>query len=261
MSNTIAVRLQERKLTEGRYGLTPGVILFPVEEDGSARLLDMNRKFYAVSATGARMLQSTLARGPVAAAQEIADECGAAFSRVKADLDAFVSELEKRRLITKSATSGNECFRISRTLDHIFLTVPLRLIYCRLKSWKARASALLLFARFSVHIFGWTRTVEALRQFHPTLSSSVVEGEDAKIVAAVNEALSGSATIHFIPMNCKERSLCCWTLARWAGLPANLVLGISLVPLWAHCWCEVGSATLGDNPDYCKQYTPVIRYA
>jgi hypothetical protein len=259
MSNTIAVRPQDREPKECRYALAPGVILFPVEEEGTARLLDMNRNFYAVSATGTRMLQSTLARGAVAAAQEIAEECGVALDRVQTDLDAFLSELQKRHIIDRSARSANN--QHSRIVDRIFLTLPLRLIDRWLRSWKMRASALLLFARFSVHVFGWTRTIAALTQYHPMSSRSAIKGTKEKIATAVNDALSGSATVHFIPMNCKERSLCCWTLARWAGLPAILVVGISLVPLCAHCWCEVGSLMLGDNPENCKQYTPVTRYA
>lgn len=259
MLNTVAQRHQHREPNESRYVLGPGVILVPVEEEGTARLLDMNRNFYAVSATGASMLQSTLAHGPLAAAREIADECGVALDRVQTDLDAFLSELQKRHLITNAATPAAD--KCSRIVDYIFLVLPLRLIHRRLGSWKVRASALLLFARFSVHMFGWIRTVQALSQCHPIPLRGVIEGEAEKIANAVNQALCGSATIRFIPMNCKERSLCCWDLARSAGLPATLVVGISLVPLWAHCWCEVGSSTVGDDPDYCKQYKPIARYA
>jgi hypothetical protein len=61
-------------------------------------------------------------------------------------------------------------------------------------------------------------------------------------------------------MACKERALCCWALARAAGLAATLVVGLQLFPLAGHCWCEVGSWTLSDDRARCDLYTPVIRY-
>jgi len=55
--------------------------------------------------------------------------------------------------------------------------------------------------------------------------------------------------------------MCCWALLRSAGLPAALVVGISLVPLSAHCWCKLDKWIAGDvDPDFYKQFLPVTQY-
>ena len=56
------------------------------------------------------------------------------------------------------------------------------------------------------------------------------------------------------------RALCSWSLARAAGLHAALVVGIDLFPIAAHCWCEVGTQTLGDEREHCNSFTPVARW-
>jgi hypothetical protein len=51
---------------------------------------------------------------------------------------------------------------------------------------------------------------------------------DADMIA---EAVRHTAARHLPGVSCKERSLTCWALCRMAGIPASVVLGISLFPL------------------------------
>ena len=80
-------------------------------------------------------------------------------------------------------------------------------------------------------------------------------------VQTIDAAVRGAASRHAFSVECKERSLSCWSLARAAGLPATVVLGINLFPVAGHCWCESGPWTLSDYEDRCQNFTPVVRYA
>jgi hypothetical protein len=115
-------------------------------------------------------------------------------------------------------------------------------------------------ARLCVRVFGWTRTVAVWQQCQRAGSGTVGEEEADKIVKAVDEAVSRAAAKYPFQVACKERALCCWALVGSTGVPATLVVGINLFPLCAHCWCESGLWTPGDDPDHCKRYVPVVRY-
>lgn len=246
-----------------RYALSPSVIRVPVE-DGSARLLDMDGNFYAISDTSNQMLSAILTSGPAAAARQTADTYGIDLCRTRTDVDAFLLELEKQRLVTSSVK--NHELQLRAFFDSLLLGSALRLIH-RLGSWRARASALLLFSRLAVRSVGWPRTVAALGDFcgqrrkTPKQWQEQHSDELKEIAQTVNDSLSEASALQPFKVNCKERALCCWALTRSAGLPATLVVGISLVPLSAHCWCELGPWLLGDDRDFCKQYLPVAHYA
>jgi len=243
---------------DGAYGLSEGVILVPVR-DGSARLLDLDGRFYAVSAIGAQMLQETLARGPAAAVQQIANRYAVNPRQVQTDLRAFLDALKAQRLVGSS--SARPGVRRPRVTPASLLVGPaLDFVNRFLRPWDIRARVLLPLASLSLRVFGWTRTVAVWTQCRSAEAGSVVEGNTAAIVKAIDEAVSGAVTKHLSLMTCRERALSCWTLARAAGLPATIVVGINLFPLAAHCWCESGPWTLGDDPDFCKQYIPVARY-
>jgi Transglutaminase-like superfamily len=77
----------------------------------------------------------------------------------------------------------------------------------------------------------------------------------------IDTAVRQAAARHILKVECKERALCCWVLARRAGVPAQLVVGICLFPLEGHCWCECGEWIFSDDRDRCASYHPVITYA
>ena len=238
------------------YILSPTVIPVPVQ-DGSMRLLDLDGYFCAISKMGAQMLHETLQYGPATAARQIAHQYGVAPCEVQVDLQAFLRELEERRLIRRQPPYTASPHR-RRILASGILRNGLTLIDRFLPSWKPKARALLPVVRLSFRLLGWTRTVAMWTEC--ARPRATPEEDIRAVIAAIESAVFRAMTKQVTHVTCRERALCCWALARWAGVPAALVLGISLFPLSVHCWCESRGQIFGDEPDFCKQYMPVARY-
>lgn len=236
------------------YALPSNVILLLVR-DGTARLLDLDGYFHAVSATGAEMLRETLQRDSEAAARQVAAEYDVDEHQVRADLDAFLSDLERRQLVRRSRRRPG-----STTLVSLLLAPAFRYAHLDARSLESRARVLLTLAYLSFRLFGWTRTVAAWQRYHGKVAARDSSQEGEKIARAVDSAVRATAARHVLNVGCKERSLSCWTLARSAGLPVRLVLGVDLFPLASHCWCELGPLVLTDYEDRCERFTPVLRY-
>jgi hypothetical protein len=234
------------------YALAPDVVLLAIE-DGSARLLDLGGNFYTVAAIGAEMLRVTLEHGAPAAVRHIAARYSADVGRVKNDLDAFLNDLVQRGLLITGRRR-----RPRALLASVVLGSALRCLH-RVPG-KSRATMLLLLAWLSFRLFGWVKTVRVWQAHQHSARSPVTEAEWEAQVKAVDDAVRRAAASHLITMECKERAICCWSLARAAGLPATLVIGVQLCPLAGHCWCESGQWALSDSRDRCDQYQPVIKY-
>jgi hypothetical protein len=243
---------------EREYWLSPHVIFVTVE-DGSARLLDMAGSFHALPAVGTRMLQETLARGSEAAITRIAREYGVAPQQVRNDLAVFLLDLETQGLLCRQGSrprSDHSALGLARFLLRPSLNAAHR--FLRLPKTKSRA--LLTLARVSFALFGWTRTITVWREAHAYLPVRQSCEADAETVQALDAAVHAAAASHPVAVACKERALCSWSLARAAGLNASVVVGIAVFPVAGHCWCEVGTQTLGDNEEWCCRFTPVARW-
>jgi hypothetical protein len=256
----ITAILSPRKDLEGDTGhvLAPDVLLLLLR-DGTARLLNMAGRFYALPAVGAAMLRDTLQWGASAAAQRTAAEYGVEVRRVQADLDAFLHDLEKQRLIARPL-SGQPTRRAGRVWPALLLGPALRFTYWRHRTHESRAGALLKLARLSFRLFGWARTLALWERHHPPVEGGRSAEEQKGIAQAIDSAVRAVAARQLFRVECKERSLSCWSLARRAGIPAALVVGVNLCPLAGHCWCESGPWTLGDDRAGCADYVPVLRH-
>jgi hypothetical protein len=249
---------QRPRANRAAYSLAPDVILVPVE-DGSARLLDLNGSFFAVSAIGAQMLQGALERPPAEVVERIAARYGAGPSQVEADLSAFLHDLEKQGLLHQGQARPRRGLGVALAC---LLVLPLIwVVRACFRSPARRAGALLLLARFCCRLFGWSRTVAVWKRAVRPRQAPSSSPEEEQVVQAIDEAVRRVATRAFFAVACKERALCCWALTRWAGAPVDLVVGLSLYPLGGHCWCEHGQRALSDYPDHCAQYRPVVRYS
>jgi hypothetical protein len=235
------------------YRLGPDVVLLPLADE-TARLLDMGGCFYTVSAVGAEMLQATLAHGVTAAVRQIARRYRADVQQVRADLEAFLRDLVRRGLLHARQ------HRRRTTLPSLILRPSLHCIRHWLRPGKVRAAALLTLAWLSFRLFGWARTVTVWNASPRPADQQLPETGWEGTARAVDDAVRGAAASHLLTMGCKERALCCWALARWAGVPATLVVGVQLYPLAGHCWCESGAWTLSDSRDRCDRFQPVIKY-
>jgi citrate lyase beta subunit len=241
------------------YRLGPDVVLIPVE-DGSARLLDFAGETFALSEVAARMLTETLNSGCAKAVETITRLWDVASEHVEADLDALLASLLKEGLIVPA---GKTRPRIgwAESLAGQVVSALVRLTCLVRRSAKGQASGLLTVAKFSCRWLGWAKTVRAWQHSFPLsdepLQGSAAERSRQTVDVAVREALA-RATMHHA---CKERGLTAWALARRAGLSPTLVIGISLFPMHAHCWAQMGGTFLGDSPERCLQYRPVRTYA
>jgi hypothetical protein len=226
--------------------------------DGGARILDMNGSFHALSPVAVHMLQATLTEGPEAAVRQVARAHGADIRQVEADLDAFLAQLQAVGLLCRGRARRR---RPGRTLAACLLVLPILwlIAHCR-PLGRLRVSALLALSWLSFHGFGWGPTLAVWRRCFPQGTPPLSPEQGRPVAQAVDEQVRRAAAGHLLPMACKERALCCWALARSAGLPAALVIGIQFCPLAGHCWCEAGPWTLGDDRDRCEPYQPIVRY-
>jgi hypothetical protein len=244
---------------EAQYRLGPDVVLIPVE-DGSARLLDFAGETFALSEVAARMLTEALNSGCAKAVETITRLWDVESERVEADLDGLLASLLKEGLIVPA---DKTCPRIgwAESLAGRVVSALVRLTCLVRRSTAGQASGLLTVAKFSCRWLGWAKTVRAWQHSFPLLDEplqgSAAEASRQTVDAAVRAALANSTMYHA----CKERGLTAWALARRAGLSPTLVIGISLFPMHAHCWAQMGGTFLGDSPERCLQYRPVRTYA
>jgi hypothetical protein len=236
------------------YNLAADNAVIPMA-DGSARILNMRDRFYAVPPVAALMLRETLENGTDAAVQRIAADYGVEQDLVEADLKTFLATLEKRGIIRRKADNGRSRFLGARLVAAMF-----GLTFRLLPTSRLRAAALLSAAKIFLHTLGWARTVEAFRRQFPAKAADHTSSQAESLAQAIDEKVRNAAAWNPIGVACKERALTCWALARGAGLPAVLVVGVELFPFSGHCWCEVGSRIISDDAENCVRYLSALRY-
>jgi hypothetical protein len=247
-------------LREGtaEYRLAPNVVLLLVH-DGTARLLDLEGNFYALSATGAVMLYEILMSDSAAAVRKIATEYDVAAQHVQNDVHVFLAKLIAKQLIYRSGLSPHA--DAGRAMvPPLLLTPMLYAIEAWTRSVKARAGALLTLAYLAIRLFGWPRTLETWRHYCQRKALYTAACEMEATARAIDDTVRAVAARQPLNIACKERALCCWFLLRAAGLPAQIVLGVELFPLASHCWCQLGQVIIGEDEDWCAQFTPVLSY-
>jgi hypothetical protein len=239
------------------WALAPDVLLVPAPE-GGARIIDMNGSFHALSTVAADMLRVTLADGAEAAVCQVARNYGADVRQVKCDLDVFLGQLQALGLLCRGPARRR---RPGRTAAAYLLVLPaLWLVGRCLPLGRLRVSALLTLAWLSFRCFGWGPSVAVWRRCPRHDPPGLSPEQGRQVALGVDEQVRRAAAGHLLAVACKERALCCWALARSAGLPAALVIGIQFCPLAGHCWCEAGPWTLSDDRDRCDCYQPIFRY-
>ncbi len=256
-TQTILCRQQTATNNGLEYSLAPDVAVIPMA-DGSARILDMADRFYAVPPAAILMLRQTLQHGPAAAVQRVAAEYDVACSQVEADLRHFLATLEKRGILWRNRGGAG------RGLENLGKTCLAAGMLNRTLSWtpslKARAAVLLTAAKLCLASLGWTRTIAAWRRQFPIRPLRLSPRQAEARVRAIDDAVCSAAAWNPFGVACKERALSCWVLARLAGLPAALVIGVELFPLSGHCWCEAGPWIVSDHAENCVSYIPALRY-
>ncbi len=240
------------------YALKPNVILL-VLLDGTARLLDLDGHFCAISATGALILTETLKLGSTTAVNRLVSEYGVQLSQAQEDVERFLKSLETRGVIYSSEGSVPQNKHIISDLS-LLLTPMLQCIGTLPLSLKRQAWLILALAYLSTRLFGWSRTITAWKTHRHEVSTHESQQEIDSIVKAVDLAVREAAAHHLLNVECKERALCSWWMAKEAGIPARLTLGVAFFPLTSHCWCEVNSDILADEPERSESCTQFLTY-
>jgi hypothetical protein len=114
---------------------------------------------------------------------------------------------------------------------------------------------MLAFARLSCRQAGLAATAEAWRRRFGTGGHA-----DAEVVAEEAGIIHATATRHWLRVDCKERALTAWAVARRKGVDATVVIGLRLYPLGGHAWCRVGDRIIADNPEFCAAHKPILEY-
>jgi hypothetical protein len=211
----------------------------------------LDGSFYAVSPVAAAMLRDTIDQGRDAAIARSAARYGVDATRIAADLDALLADMTRRALLRSARPRARSGIR--RGLASAIAGAAgfaLRLA----RAPRARAWIALALARASFVLLGWNATVRAWRGRFGAGGAAPIDSQ-----RAIDAAVRAAAAHHPMNVDCKERALACFALARAAGLPATLVVGVDFYPLAGHSWCEIGDAVIGDEEAHCRRFTPAFR--
>jgi hypothetical protein len=249
----------EQPPVENRYTLPPHVLWIDAE-DGTGRLLNLDGDVYALDRNGAYLLKTLLSEGLHRAIRSVATDCAVPPERVERDLASFIADLERLGLLTNANASGGRRERPT-CFSNVVLGLLLRLIRSAVRSPTVRAWTLLPLTKTSLRCLGWSRTISVIEG---SFSGASAEGTNAATqseASSIGKMVSDVASKHFVRAECKERGVTCWTLLRWSGIPADLVIGVDLGPFNGHCWCESSAGVLADDSERCRRYRPVYRRA
>jgi hypothetical protein len=241
----------------GAERLADDVILLVVH-DGSGRLIDFSGDVFAVTETGAMMLELALRDGSEAACRILAARYRLDAAQVRADMEGLFGTLRERHLLVP-ATSARGRRQVRPRLS--WLVGALVKACVRLPaSWMTTKAWLLISLAFgATRLFGWSHTIDAWD--HAISPKSPIGDPSPRVLSAMGLAVSRALACHPLPVACKERALAAWALARAGGIPAEIVLGVDLFPFGLHCWCAHGAFILADRYEgRCDRYTPLLVY-
>jgi hypothetical protein len=236
-------------------------VLLMIVHDGSGRLIDLSGQVSAVTQSGAAMLELALRGGSDSACKILAARYGVAEDVIRADLESLFKLLENQgTLVPASATADKRS--LSRTFAG--MAYPLVAICARrpLRGTIVKAYLLTLWAFVATRALGWGNAMQVWDRVGARLASTRDKRKcDPAVEAAIDAAVTRAIAGHPLTVNCKERALTAWVLARAAGLPARVQLGITLFPFGLHCWCENGAVIIADRYEgRCDRYTPILTY-
>lgn len=253
-----SIHYPEANLASCDYRLAPDVVFLRIQ-DGSARLLNLRGNFYALSRTGAHMLNETLREGIATAALHIATLYRTELSLVQRDLHAFLRNLEEKELIYRVGQHPR-VIQDKNALPQLLLPPLLHFILICPLSLEKKSWSLLTLASLAIRLFGWPKTIASWHAYLQKYAPRCVTGELEPSVHKIDNAVRRVAACHPFHVECKERALCCWWFLSSAGFSTQLVVGVSLFPLECHCWCEAGQFIISDDRGRCERFTPVLSY-
>ncbi len=144
------------------YALNPNVILL-ILSDNTARLLDLDGDFCAISATGTLILSETLKFNSKTSVQKLVSEYGVPLSQAREDVEKFLESLATQGVIYLSESSLRQdkplILALLKLLGSILQTIGALPLPLTVKAW-----LILALAYFSTRLFGWSRTIDFLQK-------------------------------------------------------------------------------------------------
>lgn len=220
--------------------------------DGTSWLLHMSANTLRLDLDSTELLKSILARGAEASARELAQRFEIAEAEVRRDVDEFVRDLRRQRVLVSGIHEPNGTGVADRVIDAAlaFADRPSR-------TPRRRAWWLLLAARLAVALFGWAATIRAWERRYPQPAQPRDDGDALDLI---DRTVRDTAARSLLRHECKERGLACLAMARNGGVRADLLIGLIYTPLAAHVWVECGQRIISDLPEHCLPYERVMRY-
>ena len=235
-------------------------------DDGSARLVDLDGAVSALDATATTMMEAALRLSEAEAVAELADVFGVEPRRIATDLQAVLADpIARGTLRSRPRGLPRRVFQTRNQLASVLGALAVRLVGPR-SDPKIQAWCALTAAHLSFRLAGWSPTVNTWiapgrADWGRTRRTAGNGSDELATLDAITIAVTCAAARYPFPLDCKDRALAAFAMARAADLPARVVLGISLFPLALHAWCESGGRVVADQFDgYCDRYRPLRVY-
>jgi hypothetical protein len=192
--------------------------------DGTSWLLHMSANTLRLDLDSTQLLQSILARGADGSARELAQRYEMDEEEVRRDVAAFVRDLQRQRVLVSGTDGDRDTGMAGRVIDASFAFADRPSRAPRRRAWW-----LLLAARLSVALFGWAATIRAWERRYPQ-PAEPRDDDDGDALDQIDHVVRDTAARSLLHHECKERGLACLAMARRAGVPADLLIGLTYSP-------------------------------
>ena len=197
---------------------------------------------------------------PAEVARRVAVEYGIPAEQVEAAIVKFSQTLLPAHAINRMdrAERGGGNLRASVAACSFAPARLVKLLF-RVLPRNVRTGMLLTALGLSLRLVGWARTVEAVRRLFPRRRRPRAGQDWESAAGQIDAVVRDLAARHPVSLKPSETALCCWAMLRSEGWPAELVVGVDLLPSLGHYWCESGPWTLTDDRR-CERFVPLVRY-
>jgi hypothetical protein len=239
------------------YCLDADVLLLLVD-DGTSRLLDLNRFFLALDCESTSEIRAGLGQELCHSIVSSAQPAGrpareAKRSTATSDLHSPLME----ELLRKGVVVRRGGARRGVRLFPEWLGLPRWLRSLRIGSSR-RPSNLGFWGwgrlGLMIHWAGLGRTIRAAVEAAASEGESFASNRSLADLLSERDGLIRHAARSGWPVTCKEKAIAAFLYARANGFRPQMVLGVDLFPFRAHLWCECDGEVLSDPPEECHEF-------
>ncbi len=207
------------------------------------------------------ILQSLLRDGFDDCSLSLSERHGRSLDETRSDLEEFERDLGRERVLVSTPRRSGATQAIARSVCRFGVRITYGLAKATRSITDAQVTCFLLGARLLLALFGWARTLEAWQASCPQPTQQQNRKRRVPVLLdATDTTVRNRSARSFLNYDCKERALVALALVRTAGICADLVIGLTFVPLRGHVWVESGERVIGDDLDSVSGFEPVARY-